>query len=41
MKHHGIGVGYRYPHDFEGHDVDQQSLTGAPHVTAVHQYSLQ
>ena len=26
MKHHGIGVGYRYPHDFEGHDVDQQYL---------------
>src|SRR5262249_27668722 len=19
MKHHGIGVGYRYPHDYEGH----------------------
>jgi hypothetical protein len=26
MRHHGIGVGYRYPHDFEGHDVDQQYL---------------
>ncbi len=26
MKHHGIGVGYRYPHDFAGHDVDQQYL---------------
>ena len=26
MKHHGIGVGYRYPHDFEGDDVDQQYL---------------
>jgi putative ATPase len=26
MKHHGIGVGYRYPHDFEGHDVDQRYL---------------
>ena len=26
MKHHGIGVGYRYPHDYEGHDVDQQYL---------------
>jgi putative ATPase len=26
MKHHGIGVGYRYPHDFEGSDVDQQYL---------------
>jgi putative ATPase len=26
MKHHGIGVGYRYPHDFAGADVDQQYL---------------
>jgi hypothetical protein len=26
MKHHGIGIGYRFPHDFEGHDVDQQYL---------------
>ncbi len=26
MKHHGIGVGYRYPHDYAGHDVDQQYL---------------
>jgi putative ATPase len=26
MKHHGIGVGYRYPHDFAGHDVEQQYL---------------
>jgi putative ATPase len=26
MKHHGIGVGYRYPHDFEGSDVEQQYL---------------
>ena len=26
MKHHGIGVGYRYPHDFEGDDVEQQYL---------------
>ena len=26
MKHHGIGVGYKYPHDFAGHDVDQQYL---------------
>jgi putative ATPase len=26
MKAHGIGVGYRYPHDFEGADVDQQYL---------------
>ena len=26
MKQHGIGVGYRYPHDFEGADIDQQYL---------------
>ncbi len=26
MKHHGIGVGYRFPHDYEGHDVEQQYL---------------
>jgi replication-associated recombination protein RarA len=26
MKHHGIGVGYRYPQDFEGADVDQQYM---------------
>jgi putative ATPase len=26
MKHFGIGVGYRYPHDFEGADVDQRYL---------------
>src|SRR4051794_11248650 len=26
MKAHGIGVGYRYPHEFEGADVDQQYL---------------
>ncbi len=26
MKHHGIGVGYRYPHDFDGADVDQRYL---------------
>jgi putative ATPase len=26
MKHHGIGVGYKFPHDFEGDDVDQQYL---------------
>ena len=26
MKAHGIGVGYRYPHDFEGDDVEQQYL---------------
>jgi len=26
MRQHGIGVGYRYPHEFEGADVDQQYL---------------
>src|SRR5688500_14005746 len=26
MKHHAIGVGYKYPHDYEGGDVDQQYL---------------
>ena len=26
MKHHGIGVGYLFPHDFEGDDVEQQYL---------------
>src|SRR3954454_20302009 len=26
MKSHGIGVGYRYPHEFEGSDVRQQYL---------------
>jgi putative ATPase len=26
MKHHGIGVGYRYPPEYEGSDVDQQYL---------------
>ncbi len=26
MKAHGIGVGYRNPHEFEGHDVAQQYL---------------
>src|SRR4051795_3424778 len=26
MKQHGIGIGYRYPHDFEGADVEQQYL---------------
>ncbi len=26
MKGHGIGVGYRYPPEFEGSDVDQQYL---------------
>ncbi|HUQ43870.1 MAG TPA: replication-associated recombination protein A [Candidatus Limnocylindria bacterium] len=26
LKHHGIGVGYRYPPDFEGSDIDQRYL---------------
>ncbi len=26
MRSHGIGVGYRYPHDYDGADVDQQYL---------------
>ena len=26
MKAHGIGVGYRFPHEFEGDDVEQQYL---------------
>ncbi len=26
MKHHGIGVGYRFPHDYEGDDLEQQYL---------------
>ncbi|HET7027878.1 MAG TPA: replication-associated recombination protein A [Candidatus Limnocylindrales bacterium] len=26
MKVHGIGVGYKYPHDFDGADVEQQYL---------------
>ena len=29
MKQHGIGVGYRYSHDFDGADVDQQYLPDA------------
>src|SRR5829696_1655727 len=29
MKHHGMGVGYRYPHDFDGADVDQRYLPEA------------
>jgi putative ATPase len=29
MKHHGMGVGYRYPHDFEGADVAQEYLPEA------------
>ncbi|MEO8463286.1 MAG: replication-associated recombination protein A [Chloroflexota bacterium] len=34
MKHHGIGVGYRYPHDYEGADIEQRYLPdelGAAH----------
>ena len=26
MKTHGIGVGYRFPHDYEGDDIEQQYL---------------
>jgi putative ATPase len=26
MRHHGIGVGYKLPHDYEGGDVEQQYL---------------
>ncbi len=26
VRRHGIGVGYRYPHDFDGADVEQQYL---------------
>jgi hypothetical protein len=37
MKQHGIGVGYRYSHDFEGADVDQQYL---PDVIAERRYYL-
>lgn len=29
MRHHGIGVGYRLPHDYEGGDVEQQYLPDA------------
>ena len=29
MKHHGIGVGYKLPHDFANHDVEQQYLPDA------------
>ncbi len=29
MKAHGIGVGYKNPHDFEGDDVEQQYLPDA------------
>lgn len=30
MKHHGIGVGYQLPHDYEGGDASQQYLPDAP-----------
>ena len=26
LKHYGVGVGYRYPHEYEGADVEQQYL---------------
>jgi putative ATPase len=29
LKHHGIGVGYRYPHEYDGADVDQRYLPEA------------
>jgi putative ATPase len=29
MKAHGIGVGYKFPHDFEGDDIEQQYLPDA------------
>jgi len=29
MKHHGIGVGYKSPHDYEDGDVEQQGLPDA------------
>ena len=29
MRSHGIGVGYRLPHDYEGADVEQQYLPDA------------
>ena len=35
MKQHGIGVGYKNPHDFEGDDVAQQYL---PDAIAGHRY---
>jgi putative ATPase len=35
MKAHGIGVGYKFPHDFQGDDVAQQYL---PDEVAGHRY---
>jgi putative ATPase len=29
MQQHGIGVGYKYSHDYDGADVDQQYLPDA------------
>ena len=37
MKHYGIGVGYKYPHEFEGADVEQQYL---PDELAARRYYL-
>jgi putative ATPase len=37
MKQHGIGVGYRYTHDYEGADVEQQYL---PDAIAARRYYL-
>ena len=37
MKQHGIGVGYRYTHDYEGADVEQQYL---PDDIAARRYYL-
>jgi putative ATPase len=37
MKQHGIGIGYRYSHDFEGADVEQQYL---PDLIAERRYYL-
>ncbi|MDH5243876.1 MAG: replication-associated recombination protein A, partial [Chloroflexota bacterium] len=37
MKQHGIGLGYRYPHDFHGADVAQQYL---PDTLAERRYYL-
>jgi putative ATPase len=37
MKQHGIGVGYRYSHDYEGADIEQQYL---PDAIAARRYYL-
>jgi putative ATPase len=39
MKQHGIGVGYRLPHDFEGHDVAQQYLPDELHALGRRYYA--